>query len=125
MVKDLLSQTISERCRVLRKKLGLTQAEMAKRIGVSFRAWQSWEEGISEPRAKSLFTLIEMENQNQTETDISSLCQQIRKKLGLNRKEIAKMIGVRPHTWGYWELGTQQPNASSRILINKLVQKYL
>lgn len=44
--------------KTLRKKLGLSQAEFAKRYKLSVRTLQQWEQGISEP-LDSLIMLIE------------------------------------------------------------------
>src|SRR2546421_9962860 len=44
----------------LRTKLGLTQAELADRLGVSRRAGGEWELGSSYPKAEHLKQLIEL-----------------------------------------------------------------
>ena len=44
----------------LRTKLGLTQAELADRLGVSRRAVGEWEGGLSYPKAEHLKQLIEL-----------------------------------------------------------------
>jgi DNA-binding transcriptional regulator YiaG len=49
-----------ENLRELRTKLGLTQIEMAKLIGVSAEAWRNWEWGAHKPSPKNIQKLIEL-----------------------------------------------------------------
>ena len=42
-------KTWSERLKLLRERLGLTQAEAAARVGCHPRSWQWWEAGKFEP----------------------------------------------------------------------------
>lgn len=37
--------TFGQRLLALRHRLGLTQTEAAEKVGVTLRAWQSWEHG--------------------------------------------------------------------------------
>lgn len=48
---DVMSEakTWSERCKAVRKRLGLTQAAAAKRVDCHLAAWQFWEQGRYEP----------------------------------------------------------------------------
>jgi transcriptional regulator with XRE-family HTH domain len=41
--------TFAEQLRAARKRLGLTQAELATLLGVSFEGVSKWERGLSEP----------------------------------------------------------------------------
>lgn len=118
------SSPIAEKCRLLRSKLGLTQNEMAKQLNVCLRTWQSWEVGRNQPRAIHLLSVLEMESKT-GDANIVDRCCQLRNTIGVTRKEMAKLIGVRPHTWGYWELGKQKPNSLSRGLIDKLYNCYI
>ena len=54
--------TIGERIRQARKALGLNQAELALRLGVSQPAVANWESGIHDPRRLMLAKLAEALN---------------------------------------------------------------
>ena len=49
--------TIAERIRYFRDKLGLTQTDLAKRLGISRSAVNAWEMSLSSP---SLANMVEM-----------------------------------------------------------------
>ncbi|MBR4711449.1 MAG: helix-turn-helix transcriptional regulator [Clostridia bacterium] len=49
-----MSQIFGERLRVLRKRKGLTQAELAAWAGVSQAAENKWEHGVSEPSLETM-----------------------------------------------------------------------
>ncbi|WP_293814593.1 helix-turn-helix transcriptional regulator [uncultured Parolsenella sp.] len=52
-----------------REALGLTQTELAKRVGKSFRTIQSWERGESYPNAEYVSVLCDV-----FDTDPNDLC---------------------------------------------------
>ena len=49
------SSYFSNRLKEERKKIGLTQAQIAEKCGVSMRMWGDYERGISQPKAEQLF----------------------------------------------------------------------
>ena len=51
--------------RALRERLGLTQADFSRMMGVSIRTLQNWEQGRREPEgpAKALLRVVEREPQ--------------------------------------------------------------
>lgn len=62
---------LARRLTALREKLGeaegrkkITQAEAAKRIGLSVRAWLSWERGEQEPSPAHLLLIKMLEQGN-------------------------------------------------------------
>ncbi|MBI2745238.1 MAG: helix-turn-helix transcriptional regulator [Burkholderiales bacterium] len=63
--KDMVEETIQLRFRAdgfasLRKKLGLSAAEMGKLLGVSLQTIYHWEKGQSKPRASQLQGIAEV-----------------------------------------------------------------
>lgn len=48
------TSTFGDRLAGAREAAGMTQAQLAKRLGVKLTAMQSWEEDLSEPRANRL-----------------------------------------------------------------------
>jgi predicted ATPase/DNA-binding CsgD family transcriptional regulator/DNA-binding XRE family transcriptional regulator len=53
--------SVGERLRQLRRRLGLSQEQLARRLGVSFATVNRWESGRTQISAKSLATLAELE----------------------------------------------------------------
>lgn len=47
-----------------RKKLGLTQAEMADKIGVKYSPYVSWEKGRAEPNFENKLKIERFVNRN-------------------------------------------------------------
>ena len=55
---SVLSANILE----LRQELGISQQELAKRVGVSQKAIDFWEKGINEPKASYIISLAKVFN---------------------------------------------------------------
>jgi transcriptional regulator with XRE-family HTH domain len=53
--------SVGERLRHLRRRLGLSQEQLARRLGVSFATVNRWESGRTQISPKSLATLAELE----------------------------------------------------------------
>lgn len=122
---DLIAKQFVE----FRAKLDLTQSEAAELFGVKLRTWQDWEYGVNKPTGSSLKLLQIYEHNPPQKTNVSQLCSQIRKKLGLKKGEMAKMLGVLPNTWGYWEKGVKKPKTSAlkklQLMLKELEEKEL
>ena len=63
-----MSITLADNITVLRKQQGLSQEELAEKIGVSRQAVSSWERGIATPDVETLNTLAKL-----FDVDLSSL----------------------------------------------------
>jgi transcriptional regulator with XRE-family HTH domain len=55
-----LHQNLGERIRTARSQIGLTQAELAKKLGVSAGAVGQWETGMAAPATERLAALAEL-----------------------------------------------------------------
>ena len=55
--EPLREETLGRRIAAQRQRLGLSQAELAQRVGVTRETMASWESGQSEPRSNRLMTL--------------------------------------------------------------------
>src|SRR5580704_13650378 len=55
------TDSVGERLRELRRRLGLSQEQLARRLGVSFATVNRWESGRTQISAKSLAALAELE----------------------------------------------------------------
>lgn len=49
---------VGEKIRELRVERGLSQAQLAKKIGVSQKAVDYWERGVNEPKASYIIALV-------------------------------------------------------------------
>lgn len=114
-----IEHPISEKCRLLRERLNLTQQEMADEFGVRLQTWQNWEAGIHSPRGPALKLLAQMEQW--PPVDYAARCRQLRTKLGLNKAEMAARLGVTAYTYGQWEAAAVRPQPSARRKIDQLL----
>lgn len=51
--------TFPEHLSVLRKQVGLSQKELAEKIGISWRGYQNYELGLREPQLSTLIALAD------------------------------------------------------------------
>lgn len=58
MVKELFS--LSEKIRSTREQLGMTQAELAKKLGLTRSSVNSWEMGLSVPSTQYIIELAKL-----------------------------------------------------------------
>lgn len=52
----------SERLKNLRKKVGLTQVDVAGKLGISQQAYASWERGVKKPTQENLVKIAQILN---------------------------------------------------------------
>src|SRR5579863_7411395 len=55
------TDSVGERLKDLRRRLGLSQEQLARRLGVSFATVNRWESGRTQLSARSLAALAELE----------------------------------------------------------------
>ena len=83
----------------LRTTIGLTQAGLAERLGVSRRAVAEWEAGLSYPKAERLKQLIALGMQQQAfpagreEEEIRALWKAAHQKVLLDEAWLASLLG--------------------------------
>jgi len=83
----------------LRTTIGLTQAGLAERLGVSRRAVAEWEGGLSYPKAERLKQLITLGVQQQAfavgreEEEIHALWRAARQKVLLDERWLHNLVG--------------------------------
>lgn len=44
----------------VRERCGMTQKESANKLGIKLRAWQTYEQGISEPKQEIMFKMADL-----------------------------------------------------------------
>lgn len=57
---NVIDNLVAERIRTHRKKLGLSQSELAERLGISFQQVQKYERGINRVGAGRLFEIARL-----------------------------------------------------------------
>jgi len=111
--------------KALRKKLSLTQADLAKRLGVSTSTVTAWERGKATPGRQARKALKDLMRAPAAATrqappstpPASELTpaqiSELRKKAGLSQAQLAARLGVSPNTVSNWETGNTTPRRSS------------
>ena len=116
----------------LRKRLSLTQADLAALVGVSTAAVTSWETGKTTPARKAREAIAELRRTRRGPADrraaqrpgpgatgqrttrlTPSDIRAIRKQAGLSQKEMADRLGVSPNAVSNWETGRSVPRGSN------------
>lgn len=123
-----------------RKQLGLTQLQLAKRVGVSHVSISSWERGDTAPKGKSLMRLahgLEVElntliesffgfEQDERASEASdhldrcaSTIKTLRLKAGLSQPELGALTGFSDVSISKWEAAKVQPKMDSLIALSR------
>lgn len=124
-----------EKLKVLRKKKGLTQQEIADLVRVDRVRYTNWEGGKREPNFKNLSMLscifdvsidfllsenleiskeIYLKLKKQKEEEKKNLfsvrLKELRLQHGFSQEELAKRIGIKQSSYSDWETGKCKPN---------------
>lgn len=124
-----------EKLKVLRKKKGLTQQEVADKIGINRPSYLNWEKGRREPSFENLSMLacifdvsidyllgdyLEISKERYLEIKESGLMKtsnvfpqrlkELRLKKRLTQIELGEKVGVKQSTFTNWENGKREPN---------------
>lgn len=120
-----------EKLKVLRKKKGLTQQQIADEIGVNRGSYSNWEKGKREPNFEKLsmlacifdvsidFLLSEyleisketyLKLKEEKKNLFSVRLKELRLRHGFNQEELAKQIGIKQNSYSDWEHGKCKPN---------------
>lgn len=123
-----------EKLKKKRSDLGLTQANVSKKIGIHVSVYQFWERGVYSPNSNNLFKLCELFSCDESEFyDEVEDCGNEKKELSFNSKklveirnssketqqELADFLGVHPSSIRKWENGLRQPNKDNLDLLAK------
>ncbi len=113
----------------IRKRLDLTQQELADLLEVSPATVTSWETGKSRPRQSNLAQIVTLREMDQAEVDEAlgrepapeamkpEQLKRLRKKHDLIQAELAALIGVSPASITSWESGKTSPSRENRRAI--------
>ncbi|GLR13289.1 hypothetical protein GCM10007907_20790 [Chitinimonas prasina] len=124
----------AERLRSERERLGLTQKDLADRVGITANAYGAYERGRAEPSVEALSTLASMgfdlsflvlgartdkrpalsaQPERTPEADSLGLRLAMEcSRLGILDLQMSEAVGVSLRTFNNWILGTAEPNAA-------------
>lgn len=124
-----------EKLKVLRKKKGLTQQEVAEFFGIKQPIYQKWESGNRKPSYENLSMLacifdvsidyllgdyleiskeryLKLKKQKEEEKKnlFSVRLKELRLQHGFSQEELAEKIGIKQNSYSDWEHGKCKPN---------------
>ena len=135
-----------EKLKMLRKKQGFTQKELARLLGTVQGVYSKWERGVYEPDYENLSMLacifdvsidfllsdyIEISKDKYLRMQESYLIisnvfpqrlKELRQKKGLTQQEIADLVHVNRVTYTNWEKGKREPNFEIVIKLADLLE---
>ncbi|MFS9094942.1 helix-turn-helix domain-containing protein [Streptococcus mitis] len=136
-----------EKLKMLRKKKGLTQQEVAKLVHVERGVYTNWELGNRNPNYENLSMLacvfdvsidyllgdyLEISKERYLKIKESDLMKtsnvfpqrlkELRLKKGLTQTELGEKVGVKQSTFTNWENGKREPNFETIIKIADLLE---
>lgn len=136
-----------EKIKMLRKKKGLTQQEVAHFLGTVQAVYSKWERGVYEPNYENLSMLVcifdvsldyllsdylEKSKERYLKIKESELMKtsnifpqrlkELRLKKGLTQTELGKRLGVKQSTFTNWENGKREPNFETLIKLADLLE---
>ena len=124
-----------EKLKILRKKKGLTQQEVAELLNVERVAYTKWENGKNKPNYEKLSMLacifdvsldyllgdyleiskeryLKLKKQKEEEKKnlFSGRLKELRLQHGFSQEELAEKIGIKQNSYSDWEHGKSKPN---------------
>ncbi|RKX28431.1 MAG: hypothetical protein DRP71_17400 [Verrucomicrobia bacterium] len=115
--------TLGEHIRKRRMDLGLTQAQVARLIGVTLMTVYGWERGRFTPATRHLPGVLRFlgEDPRAQVQGFAARLRAAREGLGLSQKGLGMRLGVHPSTVWHWEHGRTQPSIQFWPLILDLI----
>ncbi|MEF8787860.1 MAG: helix-turn-helix transcriptional regulator, partial [Planctomycetota bacterium] len=121
------------RLRELRENLGLSRADVAEQLEVSYASVQNWESGDTTPRGenrqkveelmeKSPEELKEASEQNRRTFDGERLTE-LKQELNISQGELAALLDVSNATVWSWETGRTTPSPTNVEKVDELEEK--
>jgi len=116
----------------IRKRLDLTQQELARLLEVSHATVAAWESGRTRPRKTHMGRIVALRDMERAEVDKAlgregmapavspDLLKRLRKRLNLTQTELARLVGVSTATVTSWETGKSEPARDRRKAIADL-----
>lgn len=118
--------TIGQKIKATRKNAGLTQKELAQKMGLSFQSIAQWENDLRKPKIETLkkiaaalecpldtFTADDLSEEIPSPELISKKIHDCRTAAGLTQQELAEKIGLDGATIGKYERGILRPKSET------------
>lgn len=118
--------TIGQKIKATRKNAGLTQKELAQKMGLSFQSIAQWENDLRKPKIETLkkiadalecpidtFTTDDFDEEIPPPALISKKIHDCRTAAGLTQQELAEKIGLDGATIGKYERGILRPKSET------------
>ena len=118
--------TLGDHLRKRRLDLGLSQVQLAAKVGVGRTTVIKWETNQAQPKLRSIPAIVEFLGYDPLETQPVSLAQALvatRRKLGLSQRKLALLLGVGAKTLRSWERGELRPSDALRQQLASLVSR--
>lgn len=116
--------SLPSRLRAYRRREGLTQAEVAGRLGVAVDTAVRWEWRGQKPRAEHWPTIDRVLGPTgPVPTDLPNRLRHARRTLGLTQEEFGAKLGLGQHVVSDWERGRCEPLPARRAKLEKLLAK--
>ena len=107
-----MAMVVGEQLRQARRAAGMTQAELAQRVGVADGTRvAAWEAGRAMPRPATWSAICVLLGIGASESEAVTL-RALRLRQGLTHSDVARAIEVDPSTVVRWESGAQRPRAA-------------
>lgn len=115
------TRVFGTRLLLARRRLGLSQAELATRLGMSKNTIWEWEHGNHEPRAETRVAIDRLIEEALSEDErVAMRIRSLRTGLGLTQRELAARLGVYPKTVSRWERGRRRPSEETMERVERL-----
>ena len=118
--------TIGQKIKATRKNAGLTQKELAQKMGLSFQSIAQWENDLRKPKIETLkkiadalecpidtFTVDDLSEEIPSPELISKKIHDCRTAAGLTQQELAEKIGLDGATIGKYEREILRPKSET------------
>ena len=136
-----------EKLKMLRKKQGLTQKEVADLVHVVRPRYTNWEIGRREPNfenlsmlacifdvsidfllsenleiSKEIYLKLKKQKEEEKKNLFSVRLKELRLKKGLTQTELGEKVGVKQSTFTNWENGKREPNFETLLKLASILK---
>lgn len=118
--------TIGQKIKAIRKNAGLTQKELAQKMGLSFQSIAQWENDLRKPKIETLkkiadalecpidtFTTDDFDEEIPSPALVGQKIHECRMAAALTQQELAEKVGLDGATIGKYERGILRPKAET------------